>query len=122
MKKALLPLFFMTLFSTHLMAMDTPSLKCNGTEPFWSATAKGTALSLSSPGEKVKTYKIKSTKPAQGTSDGWTTLITAENLKGKIALITRKEECNDGMSDEVYAYSAYVQVGSELLVGCCKDN
>lgn len=121
MKKTLFVLS-VALFTTQLMAMETPSLKCFGTEPFWGITTKDSTLSLDNFGENAEKFTINSVTAAVGTQEGWATLITAKNEKSSISLIAKKESCNDGMSDEEYTYSAYVQTGDALLIGCCNDN
>lgn len=121
MKKSLIVLT-VALFSAQLMAMETPTLKCFGTEPFWGVTTKASTLTLDHFGEKAETFNITGVSAAAGTQEGWATLVTAANAKSSLNLIVKKESCNDGMSDEDYRYSAYVQTGDLLLVGCCNDN
>lgn len=120
MKKA--TILLATLFSAQLMAMETPNLSCFGTEPFWDLQTKESTLSWDNFGDVPTRFQITSVSPAHGTGLGWTTLITAEKEGEKISLITRKEECNDGMSDNIYQYSAYVQTANGLFVGCCNEN
>lgn len=120
MKKA--TILLATLFSAQLMAMDTPNLSCFGTEPFWDLRTSQSILSWNIFDDNPTHYKITSVAPAHGTGEGWTTLITAEKNGQKVSLITRKEECNDGMSDNIYKYSAYVQTENGLFVGCCNEN
>jgi uncharacterized membrane protein len=121
MKKLTL-ILLATLCSTQLMALETPKLACAGTEPFWGITTEAKSLSLDNYGDEVAKYEITDVSAAVGTQEGWTTLISAQNKAEKLSLIVKKEECNDGMSETVYKYSASVVTGGSLLIGCCNDN
>lgn len=123
MKKLnLLILASLLVTSTQLMAIEAPKLACFGTEPFWGITTEAKSLTLDNFGDESLKYDITDVSPAVGTQEGWTTLITAQKGTERLNLIVKKEECNDGMSDAVYKYSASVVTGGSLLIGCCNDN
>lgn len=103
-------------------AKQLPELQCLGTEPFWglSIDAKG-LLSMSDPlSVSKKLYSKTSLKNAHGT-DGFAFQIEAQDQhKNTLKLNVVKTACNDGMSDNIYTYTALVDVDGGIFFGCCK--
>ena len=119
--KTILTLALISTFSTLVSAMDVPQLQCSGTEPFWGikTDAKG-FLSMSDPMAK-KFYSKTVAKNALGMTEGFAFQIEAQDMnKNVLKLNVVKSECSDGMSDEVYPYTALVDVDGKILFGCCR--
>jgi uncharacterized membrane protein len=116
--KTLLTLVLVSTFSSLIHASDVPQLQCLGTEPFWGITtdANGT-LSMSDP---KRDYSKTTLKSAQGTIADFAFQIEATNqTSNTLKLNIVKAECNDGMSDNIYPYTALVDVDGRILFGCC---
>ena len=84
-----------------------------GTEPFWSARIDGAYLTYSTPenmdGELVAIERF----------NGNGGLGISGELSGvPFQLAVTPGECNDGMSDRTYPYTATLALGSENLLGC----
>ncbi|WP_207533836.1 COG3650 family protein [Desertivirga arenae] len=87
-----------------------------GTEPFWSLEII--------PDENIiaikdvaagKAYRFSYRKPQ--ISDG-NYLYKTSNDEGTAEITIKKENCNDGMSDRNYKYSAIIVIGDKPLSGC----
>lgn len=88
-----------------------------GNEPFWNAEII--------PNENIiafkdvateRSYTFPYTKPLVS---GSKTSYTIKNDKGEsLKLVISKENCNDGMSDRNYYYSAQVELNSKHMSGC----
>ena len=120
--KTLLALALFTTLSAAASASSVPVLSCAGTEPFWgiSTDAEG-VLSFSNPAtDEIKLYSKTVLKTAAGTADDYAFQIEAsDTANNTLKLNVVKAECNDGMSEEVYAYTALVDVDGGILMGCC---
>lgn len=121
--KTIIFVALLSAFSTLASAGSVPELSCFGTEPFWglSTNASG-ALSISDPmSDTNKTYSKTTLKNAAGTADGFAFQIEArDSLDNVLKLNVVRSECNDGMSDNIYPYTAMVDVDGSILFGCCK--
>ena len=123
--KTLLVIALLLPLSTIVHASDVPALQCAGTEPFWGVTTdqKG-FLSFSDPASEdggKKFYSKTTVQNAAGVVEGYAFQITATDMKNNtLKLDVVKDDCNDGMSDEVYSYNALVEVNGSLFVGCCR--
>lgn len=121
--KKLLILALISSFSGLVHALDIPTLACFGTEPFWgvSTDEKG-LLSMSDPlTETERLFAKTSIKVAQGTPGDFAFQIVAEDSgQNVLKLNVVKADCNDGMSDTTYPFTALVDVDGRLLFGCCK--
>ena len=104
-------------------AGQVPVLECFGTEPFWglSTDAKG-FLSFGELGSDSKKFYSQTTmKNDDGTSGTFAFQIEAKDmLNNTLKLNVVQSECNDGMSDNIYPYTALVDVDGGILFGCCK--
>ena len=120
--KTLLTLALFTSLVSTLSASETPVLSCVGTEPFWgiSTAANGSLSFGSSATEENKVYSKTTLKKAAGTADGFAFQIEArDSANDVLKLNVVKAECNDGMSDATYTYTALVDVDGGILTGCC---
>lgn len=95
-------------------------LECSGTEPFWSVGLRpGSARADMMFAEKRYFFRLTRTQQAMNRSDMW--LIKGAARPGEMSLIVRREECNDGMSDNRYPYSSVVLIsGLNMVAGCCR--
>ncbi|HOB14812.1 MAG TPA: hypothetical protein PK680_07050 [Novosphingobium sp.] len=91
-------------------------LQAFGTEPFWSLEVlPGSKLRYSSPENLDGTIFTVSE-----TNDG-SRLRYVGTLDGKAAVLTIEPgECNDGMSDEVFAHKASFNWGEQTEQGCAR--
>lgn len=90
---------------------------CHGTEPFWSlqiSEAEGGIFLKNMADETGTQYAW--TEPR---SDGKTSWVY-ETINGEqpLKISVKKENCNDGMSDTEYGYSAEVTIEGQTLRGC----
>lgn len=87
----------------------TASWRCLGTEPFWAVEIENGKAIFELPEKKeapITLTAIAETNEAAAYS--------GENLKIRI----KKETCSDGMSDNVYDYSAEIEFGKQQYKGC----
>ncbi|MEO9461268.1 MAG: hypothetical protein ABJ242_00905 [Marinomonas sp.] len=85
----------------------------SGTEPFWSAAVQGSELTYTTP-ENLNGTTAQVTRFA-----GNGGLSFSGNLDGKeLHAMVTPGECNDGMSEALYPFTATVQLGEALLTGC----
>jgi uncharacterized membrane protein len=88
-------------------------LRLNGTEPFWAIDLDGQKLTYSSVAEPEKRTASIARSEVGGK------LLLTGSLAGRTMTVTiAREQCSDGMSDRIYAYSANVTYGDEALKGC----
>ena len=91
-------------------------LQALGPEPFWSIEIDGSRIAYSSLDEPEKQTARVTRKEAGGE------LRLAGTLAGTpITVRIVPETCSDGMSDQVYSYSAKVRLGARSLQGCARQ-
>ncbi len=112
MKKFIISSFLLLSFN----AFSNEAFSCFGTEPFWGLRVENNTLSFDN-FDSISTSKIISAKNAEGTTDLFATVITAENQD---SLTIVRGECNDGMSDNLYSHHAVVKLKDRVLYGCCE--
>lgn len=121
--KTILALALFSALSSFAGANEVPVLQCFGTEPFWgvSTDAKG-FLSMNDPmSDSKKFYSKTILKNAAGTTSTFAFQIEATDMaKNTLKLNVVKTDCNDGMSDSIYPYTALVDVDGGILFGCCR--
>ena len=100
---------------TPAVAPPGQRLVALGTEPFWSIAVEPGTLTWSSPEDQSGTlFK------ARARQDG-TAMVYAGTLAGQpLTLRIVPGTCSDGMSDQVYPYSATVTQPSGTLKGCAR--
>lgn len=97
---------------------------CTGTEPFWSLHFDATAGTArwSAPDESSLTYAMSLAAP-QGFDDPPRMAATLRTEGEAITLMTRAEQCSDGMSDRGFGLSVDLlrngTGGARHLRGCC---
>jgi uncharacterized membrane protein len=111
-----------TVFLSPLFAQETsrnqPQLQCFGTEPFWVASVYSDRTTFTLLGEETLEIKGELLTPA-GVSSKY-----AQNFVSETVIIASLSgQCNDGMSDRLYARQGLVQFleGKKIgLIGCCQ--
>jgi uncharacterized membrane protein len=110
--------------SSKSSMVDVKKIKqCYGTEPFWKLSIDGNQLIFDD--YKVPMI-IKNSKPksAMGMSDEYIVLYQGKVVgqeKFLNVILQGDSQCNDNMSEEIYAVTAHVLTGSELYTGCCNE-
>ena len=98
-------------------------LWCSGTEPFWTLTSDGTALSWSEPGVEPFPLSQHTAARAEG-RPAYRQAVDGVFEDGRTLTATiRTEACTDGMSDRAYGLAIDLLMrgpdGARLLTGCC---
>jgi uncharacterized membrane protein len=120
--KTLLTIALVSVFSSLVSASTVPQVQCFGTEPFWGITTDSKGfLSINGPlSDSKKFYSKTVLKNAEGTTADFAFQIEAEDqARSILKLNIVKADCNDGMSDDIYPYTALVDVEGKILFGCC---
>jgi uncharacterized membrane protein len=91
--------------------------KAIGTEPFWNADITATGVSFSRPDESGISMKNYETR--QEERDG---ILVIKDAKWEFFITLKKWECNDGMSDKRYYFTANIALGNENLKGCANKD
>ena len=102
---------------------DRP-LACYGTEPFWDVAIGTDAATLTTPDSDPATLARDWSHAASGRGAWSQAAGFGSDDGGRMTVIVRRGECNDGMSDRDYGLSGEVLVEREtderiLLSGCC---
>lgn len=97
------------------------NVRCFGTEPFWSMTRRGDAVSWSTPEERPQGM-VQAELASMARRDVSGLIYRLQNgVHGN--LVMTLDSCSDGMSDYTYGISAALThdlMGTpELLAGCC---
>lgn len=89
-------------------------LQCLGTEPFWSLIISSTRrAAYSDPEAKERRYAVSDFRHAGKGAQ--------MRLGSNGRVVIAAETCSDGMSDNIYPYSARViALGGRNLSGCCR--
>jgi uncharacterized membrane protein len=130
MRWAIGAMTFTSLAAIAMSAMSQPSapkppqvlVSASGTEPFWNVSVTRQGIEYRTP-DQTNPVKFAYSAPvaAQGrptdvvqvyrlrnrSSDGWLMIQRAGS-----------EKCNDGMSDNLYPYSAIVMLNGKVQAGC----
>lgn len=96
------------------------NVRCVGTEPFWSLTRRGDAVTWSTPeGEADGSVTVTLDTIARRTTRGFVYAMAGD--RGHVIL--ELAACSDGMSDRAFGISAAVtrnlDGAPELFAGCC---
>lgn len=99
------------------------SLKCSGTEPFWSFRTVEKGLVFSEPDQPERPLALRKVMD-RGIEGEPTRGIIAGDDKGRLTAFLRPEQCSDGMSDRGFALAVSVildgqDTASRMLTGCC---
>lgn len=95
---------------------DVPErLRAVGTEPFWAADVDGASLVYKTP-EFPEGTRVAVTRRREGD-----TVTLSGALAGKpFSLRIGAGPCSDGMSDEVYPFTATREIGPDIQRGCAR--
>jgi uncharacterized membrane protein len=97
------------------------SLRCFGTEPFWSLAPEGGAAVFATPEAPERRLALAAVLDASVPADPRRALI-AEGEGMRLVATIAPGACSDGMSDRAFGLTAAVVVEAEapaLLTGCC---
>jgi uncharacterized membrane protein len=96
---------------------------CHGTEPFWTIKIADAGITLSSPFDEDLEMPGSSAIAPVGMNPEFAMVFQTQNPKtgAPVAISLVQGLCNDGMSETEYAYSALIEQGDTLLVGCCDE-
>jgi uncharacterized membrane protein len=109
---------------TDLLRLETEGPGCSldlggaqfralGVEPFWHLDVDTRALRLSRLGQASLTFAISAIE-----SNATTTVWRAQDESDTLILTVEKARCTDSMSGSLFAYTAEVRLGGEMLSGC----
>ena len=102
------------------------TLKCIGTEPFWSLDLKGQDITLEDLDSARGSFKLSKAIASSNHTNRW--FLTADGSKQKgskrkdslsLALF-KTNQCSDDMSDFSYEYDVIISTpDAQVLSGCC---
>lgn len=93
------------------------TLRCFGTEPFWSVSRDGDKLIRGGPDAPDRAFAIDK---VSGVAGSGSRVVVAKDEKGTITLGIAPEACTDGMSERAYGLGARLSEGdAPALTGCC---
>lgn len=93
------------------------TLRCHGTEPFWSVSFSNSEARLSVPDASEQIFMLQSVND-RGFDEDRLRVVQAGNMTGVII----PQQCSDGMSDKTYALQAVISLRNnnrKMLSGCC---
>lgn len=93
------------------------TLRCLGTEPFWSFAHTGDTLVGTTPDAPDRPLIIES---VAGPAASGRRTVLARDAAGTLTLEITPQACNDGMSDRDFGLGARIsEAGAPDLIGCC---
>lgn len=84
-----------------------------GTEPFWAYRFQNGNITWQEPGENGINTNIFA---ASAVETGWVITLSGSG----ITIVSTPGTCSDGMSDNVYAFTTNVTLGTENFSGCSR--
>lgn len=97
------------------------TLKCIGTEPFWSLDLKGQDIILKDLDSVRGSFKLSKAIASSNHRNRW--FLTAESSKREDSLslaLFKTNQCSDDMSDFSYEYDVIISTpDAQVLSGCC---
>ncbi len=99
-------------------ALAKKSFKCMGNEPFWNIEIKGDELMFHQMGYEKETYTLQAT---QVKSDRLVYAVQEGTGKNTIQVQLLKENCEDDMSGQPFAYSVVLTKNGKEYRGCAKE-
>ncbi|MDB9340573.1 MULTISPECIES: COG3650 family protein [Cyanophyceae] len=98
---------------------EKPEFRALGTEPFWSVDVSQTEIVYSSLGTDEKlTFPYVSPLSADGRTPDTVRVYRLGDKDNTMLIIRKADNCSDGMSDNLYPYSALFIRGDMVLEGC----
>lgn len=112
------------LRATDLLRMETEGPGCSldlggaqfrasGVEPFWHLDVDTDTLRLSRLGQAPRAFAVSAVE-----SNAATGIWRAEADGESLSLTLEESRCSDSMSGSLFAYTARVRLGGEILSGC----
>lgn len=97
------------------------TLKCIGTEPFWSLDLKDSTVTFEDIDSIKTNFKLAKTEASRNHTNRW--FITATGNKPEESLsisLIKTNMCSDDMSDFNYEYDMTTLInGTQVFSGCC---
>jgi uncharacterized membrane protein len=90
---------------------------CRGTEPFWLVEIYPDSIIYQRAGGPKVLYPYASPQ-IKGDSTHYETKIKLHNKLSVMHIKLVADSCSDGMSDQLYPYTAIIERDGELLQGC----
>jgi len=103
-----------TARDSSVTALITVPLRALGNEPFWAVDVDSAGLRFITP-DDTSGIRFPSSVP---TSAGDTAIWMAENERTAIEVRIWRERCSDGMSDQIWPYTAQVRIHGTTYRGC----
>ncbi len=99
------------------------TLRCFGTEPFWSLSRTDQGMEFSRPDAPTRKLELRTVMDRGIAEDATRSLIAGDDL-GRITALIQPKQCSDGMSDREFGLSATLildgqKQSSQMLTGCC---
>ncbi|WP_413167295.1 COG3650 family protein [Capilliphycus salinus ALCB114379] len=109
-----------TLHSSYADNTPAEGFIALGTEPFWNVKVTGDEIVFSSPTIDEQKYPYSEPMTGLGRPADVVRVYPLQGNPNGFLILKQDKSCSDGMSDNVYPYSATVIRGSEVLEGCAK--
>jgi uncharacterized membrane protein len=113
----------LALFAPTAAAQQSTSLKCAGTEPFWSLTITATAMWFSDHDEKRTDLVPVKPRDATGRMPDLLRVYQTRrtNDSAAVTLVVRRnyESCTDNMQEKEHDYDAVYITPEGVYDGCC---
>ncbi len=99
------------------------SLRCSGTEPFWSFKTVDKGLVFSTPDAAERPLTLRKVMDRGIEGEPMRGIIAGDD-KGRLTAVIQPQQCSDGMSDRAFALAVTVILDgqdqpSRMLTGCC---
>lgn len=99
------------------------TLRCSGTEPFWSFKTVEKGLVFSTPDQPERALSLRKVMDRGIEGEPMRGMIAGDD-KGRLTAVMQPEQCSDGMSDRRFALAVTVILDgqdqpSRMLTGCC---
>lgn len=96
------------------------ALNCHGTEPFWSAQLSADKVTVSL-GLGKSITEIASVSSPLGMPDSENSFVRVYSSSNGPVATTIAQQCNNGMSDDMYPYEIIIFTPNGSLYGCCGE-
>ena len=99
------------------------TLKCAGTDPFWSFKTVEKGLVFSTPDQPERPLSLRKVMDRGIEGEPMRGIIAGDD-KGRLTAVMQRQQCSDGMSDRAFALAVTVILDgqdqpSRMLTGCC---
>ncbi|MEA5583463.1 hypothetical protein VB620_19225 [Nodularia harveyana UHCC-0300] len=101
---------------------ESQEFRAFGTEPFWSINVSQTEIVYSSLGSNEnQTFPYVKPLAADGRNPDTVRVYKLGDKEQSLLIIRKVDNCSDGMSDNLYPYSALFIKGDMVLEGCARE-